>query len=78
MTATPSSRSEWPPMYLVALCRTMSAPKIEGPLQDRRRERRIDDDARPLAVRGGGYPVDLGDVEQRVGEGIEPDEGRPG
>ena len=38
-------------MYFVTLCTTTSAPERERPLQRRRRERVVDDDARAGLVR---------------------------
>ena len=47
VAATPTIVSEWPARYFVAEWKTMSAPKLERPLEGRRGERVVDDDERP-------------------------------
>ena len=70
VTTAPSSTSECPPRYFVALCSTRSAPWSSGREVDRRRGGRVDDDRR--RVRGGG--LEVGHRQERIRRRLEPDE----
>ena len=57
----------------------MSAPRSSGPLEDRRRERVVDDDERPRPVaeplaEHAGRRLDVDDLQERVRRRLEPDE----
>ena len=74
VAANPPTTSEWPPRYFVAECTTMSAPQLERPLQERRGERVVDDDARAALVRDRAHAEDVDDRERGVGGRLDPDQ----
>ncbi len=53
-------------------------PEVEWPLQQGRGERVVHDDVRARVVRGRPDRRDVGDLECRVGRGLQPDQGRVG
>ena len=65
-------------MNLVALCTTTSAPRARGLLQQRGRERVVDADDGPGPASGGAQGGQVGDVHQRVGGSLQPEQVRAG
>ena len=62
----PARTSLWPDRYFVADSTTRSAPELERPADERRRERVVDDDHRPVAMRDRRQAGDVGHGDRRI------------
>ena len=69
-TTAPRSASSWPARYFVAEWTAMSQPSSSGRTCERRRGRRVADDARRMRRRR----LEARHREERVRRGLEPDE----
>ena len=73
-TIAPPIEVPCPPRYLVAECRTMSAPKSIGRQRYGRGERRVDRERDARVVRDLGQRLEIGDRAGRVGHDLGVDE----